>query len=59
MESLDTSGSNSPMPVRQMFNLPPPPSTYPPPPLAWMMIKSLLLEEKGGDVEAFKFTAAL
>ena len=24
MESLDTSGSNSPMPVRQMFNLPPP-----------------------------------
>ena len=24
-----------------------------------MMIKSLLLEEKGGDVEAFKFTAAL
>ena len=60
MESLDTSGSNSPMPVRQMFNLPPPHSTYPPPPpLAWMMIKSLLLEEKGGDVEAFKFTAAL
>ena len=32
MESLDTSGSNSPMPVRQMFNLPPPHSTYPPPP---------------------------
>ena len=59
MESLDTSGSNSPMPVRQMFNLPHPHSTYPPPPLAWMMIKSLLLEEKGGDVEAFKFTAAL
>ena len=23
MESLDTSGSNSPMPVRQIFNLPP------------------------------------
>ena len=58
MESLDTSGSNSPMPVRQMFNLPPHHSP-PPPPLAWMMIKSLLLQEKGGDVEAFKFTAAL
>ena len=57
MESLDTSGSNSPMPVRQMFNLPPHHS--PPPPLAWMMIKSLLLQEKGGDVEAFKLTAAL
>ena len=34
-------------------------NTPPPPPLAWMMIKSLLLEEKGGDVEAFKFTVAL
>ena len=56
MESLDTSGSNSPMPVRQMFNLPP---HHSPPPLNWMMIKSLLLQEKGGDVEAFKFTAAL
>ena len=57
MESLDTSSSNSLMPVRQMFNLPPPHSPHPP--LALMMIKSLLLEEKGGDVEAFKVTAAL
>ena len=52
MESLNTSGSNSPRSVRNV-------QSPPPPPLAWMMIKSLLLEEKGGDVEAFKFTVAL
>ena len=53
MESFDTSDS-SPNASQAMFNLSPTPL-----PLAWMMIKSLLLEEKGETVKAFKSTAAL
>ena len=56
MESLDTSGSNSLMPVRQGWISPP----LPPPLWIGRWSKAFgLLEEKEGDVEAFKLTAAL